>query len=256
MSVSGEEEDESFGFFEEDEIEEGLDSDSDSDSKPRRRSSSSSKFKLPKLKMPKVKLPKMPKIDVSFRVPTGEEVVDVLADFKDVVSDALPTRKDVRTHRRRLGRGYNGLMTSLDELESLDSIEELTMLPRVVLFWLAVTVLAALVAISFFVKSMGLFMTRFVGMGYPAYASLKALITKTKDDDTQWLMYWVVYSFFALFEQLALKQSQALPIYFSFKIIVLSFCMFANGAGFLYTGLIRPLGVAFRTSVLNERDNL
>ncbi|KIH44001.1 TB2/DP1, HVA22 family [Ancylostoma duodenale] len=32
----------------------------------------------------------------------------------------------------------------------------------------------------------------FMGFIYPAYVSVKAIETATKDDDTQWLTYWSV----------------------------------------------------------------
>jgi len=42
-----------------------------------------------------------------------------------------------------------------------------------------------------------------VGFIYPAYASFKAIETTGKDDDTQWLIYWVVYATFCLVEVFA-----------------------------------------------------
>jgi len=39
-----------------------------------------------------------------------------------------------------------------------------------------------------------------IGFVYPAYASIKAIETKTKDDDTKWLTYWVVYACFGVVE--------------------------------------------------------
>uniref|UniRef100_A0A1I7YGX4 Receptor expression-enhancing protein n=1 Tax=Steinernema glaseri TaxID=37863 RepID=A0A1I7YGX4_9BILA len=39
-----------------------------------------------------------------------------------------------------------------------------------------------------------------IGFGYPAYASVKAVRTSTKDDDTRWLIYWTVFAFFTLID--------------------------------------------------------
>ena len=38
-------------------------------------------------------------------------------------------------------------------------------------------------------------LTNFIGLLYPAYKSFKSLQTKDKDDDSQWLTYWIVFSF-------------------------------------------------------------
>jgi len=43
----------------------------------------------------------------------------------------------------------------------------------------------------------------FIGFVYPSYASMKAIDTKTTEDDTQWLMYWVIYSLALVFESFA-----------------------------------------------------
>ncbi|KAJ0171905.1 hypothetical protein K1T71_012668 [Dendrolimus kikuchii] len=39
-----------------------------------------------------------------------------------------------------------------------------------------------------------------IGFVYPAYASMKALESPQKDDDTKWLTYWVVFACFSLCE--------------------------------------------------------
>ena len=38
------------------------------------------------------------------------------------------------------------------------------------------------------------------GFVYPAYRSIKAIETSIKDDDTQWLIYWVVFACFSVAE--------------------------------------------------------
>ena len=40
-----------------------------------------------------------------------------------------------------------------------------------------------------------------VGFFYPAYMSFKAIGTADKQDDKQWLTYWIVYGIFDLSEQ-------------------------------------------------------
>ena len=42
-----------------------------------------------------------------------------------------------------------------------------------------------------------------IGFVYPAYCSIKALETSSKDDDTQWLTYWVVLAFFSVVDYFA-----------------------------------------------------
>ncbi|KAL6513893.1 HVA22-like protein c [Orobanche hederae] len=39
-----------------------------------------------------------------------------------------------------------------------------------------------------------------VSLFYPLYCSIKAIETKSRIDDQQWLTYWVLYSFITLFE--------------------------------------------------------
>lgn len=44
------------------------------------------------------------------------------------------------------------------------------------------------------------FVGQIVGVVYPAYMSLKAIESVNKNDDTQWLVYWVVFAVFSLLE--------------------------------------------------------
>ena len=57
-----------------------------------------------------------------------------------------------------------------------------------------------------------------VGFGYPAYKSFKSLQTKKSDDDSQWLTYWIVYSFVNLSEYILFLFSW-IPLYYQFKLI-------------------------------------
>lgn len=39
-----------------------------------------------------------------------------------------------------------------------------------------------------------------IGFVYPAYASVKAIESSRKDDDTKWLTYWVVFAYLSTLE--------------------------------------------------------
>ncbi|XP_064647511.1 receptor expression-enhancing protein 5-like isoform X2 [Lineus longissimus] len=87
------------------------------------------------------------------------------------------------------------------------------------------------------------FLCNFIGFLYPAYASVKAIESKGKDDDTQWLTYWVVYSAFSLVETVTDIFLFWIPFYSFFKCGFLVYCMVPtswNGSIFIYYRLIRP----------------
>lgn len=87
------------------------------------------------------------------------------------------------------------------------------------------------------------FLCNFIGFLYPAYASIKAIESKEKDDDTQWLTYWVVYATFSLVEFFTDIFLFWIPFYAFFKCIFLLYCMAPshwNGSIALYRGFIRP----------------
>nr|XP_008510339.1 PREDICTED: receptor expression-enhancing protein 6 isoform X1 [Equus przewalskii] len=83
-----------------------------------------------------------------------------------------------------------------------------------------------------------------IGFVYPAYASVKAIESPNKDDDTVWLTYWVVYGLFGLAEFFSDLLLSWFPFYYVGKCGFLLFCMAPgpwNGAHLLYHRVIRPL---------------
>jgi len=83
----------------------------------------------------------------------------------------------------------------------------------------------------------------FIGFLYPGYASFKAIESNSKDDDTQWLIYWVVYGTFAMSELVTDIFFSWVPFYWFFKCIFLVWCMAPqewNGSNFVYSRVIRP----------------
>ncbi|KAM9330936.1 receptor expression-enhancing protein 5 [Gastrophryne carolinensis] len=82
-----------------------------------------------------------------------------------------------------------------------------------------------------------------IGFGYPAYVSIKAIESPNKDDDTQWLTYWVVYGIFSIVEFFSDIFLSWFPFYYMIKCGFLLWCMSpspANGATMLYNKIIRP----------------
>lgn len=82
-----------------------------------------------------------------------------------------------------------------------------------------------------------------IGFAYPAYASVKAIESVNKEDDTQWLTYWVVFSVFSIAEFFIDLLLSWIPLYFFLKCLFLIYCMLPvswNGSNTIYNRLIRP----------------
>jgi len=121
----------------------------------------------------------------------------------------------------------------------LTFIEGKTGVPRLYLFGGCVLFLACYLIFGY---ASG-FVVALLGFLYPAYASVKAIESTNKDDDTQWLTYWVVYAAFSIAEFFSDIFLGWFPLYFLFKCAFLGWCMAPfswNGASFLYTRFIAP----------------
>ncbi|KAF3702431.1 Receptor expression-enhancing protein 5 Polyposis locus protein 1 -like protein [Channa argus] len=82
-----------------------------------------------------------------------------------------------------------------------------------------------------------------IGFLYPAYISIKAIESATKEDDTKWLTYWVVYGVFSVAEFFADIFLSWFPLYYIGKCVFLLWCMaptHSNGSIHIYNRIIRP----------------
>uniref|UniRef100_A0A7N5KTG4 Receptor expression-enhancing protein n=1 Tax=Ailuropoda melanoleuca TaxID=9646 RepID=A0A7N5KTG4_AILME len=82
-----------------------------------------------------------------------------------------------------------------------------------------------------------------IGFVYPAYVSIRAIESPSKDDDTTWLTYWVVYGFFSVAEEFSDTFLYWFPFYYAGKCFFLLWCMAPfswNGSQVLYRSFIRP----------------
>lgn len=84
-------------------------------------------------------------------------------------------------------------------------------------------------------------LTSIVGFVYPAFKSFQAIETKSKGDDTQWLVYWVIFAFFSIAETFVDYLLYWIPFYYAFKLAFLLWCMLpqTKGAKFLYEAFLK-----------------
>lgn len=77
---------------------------------------------------------------------------------------------------------------------------------------------------------------------YPLYASIMAIESPYKEDDQQWLTYWVLYSLVSLMEMAAGPVIAWIPFYSTFKLIIASWLVLPQFRGgiILYEKFVRP----------------
>ncbi|XP_077214026.1 HVA22-like protein a [Tasmannia lanceolata] len=88
-----------------------------------------------------------------------------------------------------------------------------------------------------------------VTLVYPLYASVRAIETKSRIDDQQWLTYWVLYSLITLFELTFAKVIEWLPFWPYAKLIVTCWLVlpYFSGAAYVYEHFVRPCFVNSQT---------
>ena len=86
------------------------------------------------------------------------------------------------------------------------------------------------------------FFCNLIALPYPIYRSFKAIETTEKEDDTQWLTFWVVFAVVTLFESMTDIFVWWVPFYFEVK---LAFLLLLQAPGLnlaqgIYLGTIKP----------------
>lgn len=81
-----------------------------------------------------------------------------------------------------------------------------------------------------------------VGYLYPVYASIKAIETDEKDDDTQWLTYWLLFATIKIFEGVAAPLIVFIPFYHVGKVLFLVYAYYPStkGATVVYNTFFKP----------------
>ncbi|CCF60563.1 hypothetical protein KAFR_0K02090 [Kazachstania africana CBS 2517] len=93
------------------------------------------------------------------------------------------------------------------------------------------------------VGGIGQILSNFVGFVLPTVHSINAIKTKTKDDDTKLLAYWIIFSFLNVIEFWSSAILYLIPFYYFIKIVFLVYIgtPSTGGAVLLWNKFIEPV---------------
>jgi len=129
------------------------------------------------------------------------------------------------------------LRTALDKITILNRVEEATKVPKEF-----IALGCGLIFLILVVFGIGAsLLCSIVGFAYPAYKSFQCIENRAKADDTQWLIYWVVYAFFSIIEVFTDILLYWIPFYYAFKMAFLLWAMLpqTKGAKYLYDSFLK-----------------
>jgi len=126
----------------------------------------------------------------------------------------------------------------LSKYPFLNNLEKQTNVPKTYAF----VGVAALYFFFILLNFGGQLLTNFAGFVIPGYYSLEALFSASKVDDTQWLTYWVVFSFLTVFENV-ISAVYWVPFYYTFKFIFVLWLALpqTGGAQIVFRSFIQPV---------------
>ncbi|CAI4228925.1 unnamed protein product [Auanema sp. JU1783] len=87
------------------------------------------------------------------------------------------------------------------------------------------------------------FVCNIIGYAFPAYKSVQAVRSNTTDDDTHWLIYWIVFATFSIVDFFAQSVCSWFPPYWLLKAAFLVYLYLpqTEGAIHVYEKVIDPL---------------
>jgi receptor expression-enhancing protein 5/6 len=132
-----------------------------------------------------------------------------------------------------------GLRAKLDKYPILQEAESKTHVPKEFIVLGCGSVLSLFIIFGIGIGAL----SSIVGFAYPAFKSFQAIETKHKGDDTQWLVYWVIFAFFSIMETFVDLLLYWIPFYYAFKLAFLLWAMLpqTKGAKFVYDNFLKDL---------------
>jgi len=131
------------------------------------------------------------------------------------------------------------LKAKLGKSPTLQKLEETTHVPKEYIF-----IGGAFILTLAFLSGVGTgTLCSVIGFIFPAIKSVQAMESHASNEVTQWLVYWVVYSFFSVIEIFAETLLYWIPFYYRFKLGFLLWAMLpqTRGAKYLYDNFLKDL---------------
>ncbi|KAF5300909.1 hypothetical protein FQR65_LT09072 [Abscondita terminalis] len=132
----------------------------------------------------------------------------------------------------------------------LAKIEKTTGVNRLYIFLVSVALVGLWLVFGF----AGQLVCNSIGFVYPAYVSIRAIESPSKNDDTKWLTYWVVFAIFSVVEYFADCIVGWFPMYWLLKCIFMVWLMIPtdfNGSIILYEKVIKPYYLKHHSTIDN-----
>mmetsp|Transcript_8759 Transcript_8759/g.17354 ORF Transcript_8759/g.17354 Transcript_8759/m.17354 type:complete len:193 (-) Transcript_8759:320-898(-) len=129
------------------------------------------------------------------------------------------------------------IRAKLEDVQFLNELEAKTNVPKEYISVGGASIFLLIVLFGIGVGSL----CNIIGFIYPAYKSLKAIENRASNEATQWLIYWVVYSFFSIIEVFTDFLLYWIPYYYAAKLSFLLWCMLpqTKGAKYLYENFLK-----------------
>ena len=140
-----------------------------------------------------------------------------------------------------------GFNKDLMKIPGVEDLVKATNIPASFFALGVITFSVVLVAFNF----CGCMIVQLISVAYPAAKSAMAIETESKDDDKQWLTYWMVFGLFNILDQTFGYFLEMIPFYFLIKLLILIWLQnpISQGALIIYNSAIQPFAQKYKAEV-------